>query len=363
MKVRRIIAAACSFAFAGALALGLAGCNSEKIAATVGKTQITENEITDYIANFRESQGLTEDGMWALYLNMYGMTPETFREAIIDSRVNREVIIIAAQEKGMSVDPATIDEYVNKIKSNYSDDTAWQTALKNAGLTEEKYRFEIEYALLRQQLSDSFAKSDNPTDEQVLAVAKENAALLNGAKRSSHILLSADDEEAAQKVLEQAKAGKDFAELAKEYSTDSSSENGGDVGWDNLASFVPEYQTALDGLEKDQVSDLVKSQFGYHIIKCTDVFTAPENLTKLDQLPEAFQDFFKNLANTTTVDSALTTWVNAYKKNVDVKVNPMPEKLPYDIDTEAALAELYGSSSSSEGAEASDAAASSSASK
>ena len=71
MKVRRIIAAACSFALAGALALGLAGCNSEKIAATVGKTQITENEITDYIANFRESQGLTEDGMWALYLNMH----------------------------------------------------------------------------------------------------------------------------------------------------------------------------------------------------------------------------------------------------------------------------------------------------
>ena len=142
----------------------------------------------------------------------------------------------------MSIDSATIDEYVNQMKSNYSDDAAWQTALTNAGLTEEKYRENIEYALLNKQLSESFAVSDDPTDEQVFAVAQDNLKYFEKAKRSSHILFDASDEETAKEVLEKINNGTlDFADAASQCSTDTASAvNGGDVGWALVTSLVSE---------------------------------------------------------------------------------------------------------------------------
>ena len=295
MKLKAFAAAACTVALSASLLCGLTACSGESVAATVGTKKISEQTITDYITNYRTSQGLDDDSNFAMVLSMYGMTPESFRENIIDMFVNRELVLLAAQEKGMSIDSATIDEYVNQMKSNYSDDTAWQTALTNAGLTEEKYRENIEYALLNKQLSGSFAVSDDPTDEQVFAVAQDNLKYFEKAKRSSHILFDASDEETAKEVLEKINNGTlDFADAASQYSKDTSSAvNGGDVGWDLLTSFVSEYQTALDGLELGQVSELVKSQFGYHIIKCTEVMPAADSVKSLSDLPEAFQTYFK----------------------------------------------------------------------
>lgn len=354
MKLKAFAAAACTVALSASLLCGLTACSGESVAATVGTKKISEQTITDYITNYRTSQGLDDDSTFAMVLSMYGMTPESFRENIIDMFVNRELVLLAAQEKGMSIDSATIDEYVDQMKSNYSDDAAWQTALTNAGLTEEKYRENIEYALLNKQLSASFAVSDDPTDEQVFAVAQDNLKYFEKAKRSSHILFDASDEETAKEVLEKINNGTlDFADAASQYSKDSSSAvNGGDVGWDLLTSFVSEYQTALDGLELGQVSELVESQFGYHIIKCTEVMPAADSVKSLSDLPEAFQTYFKQLATTTSSSStststAFSVWLNGYRATVDVKINDMPKGLPYDVDMTAATTKSSSASSDS----------------
>ncbi len=354
MKLKAFAAAACTVALSASLLCGLTACSGESVAATVGTKKISEQTITDYITNYRTSQGLDDDSTFAKVLSMYGMTPESFRENIIDMFVNRELVLLAAQEKGMSIDSATIDEYVNQMKSNYSDDAAWQTALTNAGLTEEKYRENIEYALLNKQLSESFAVSDDPTDEQVFAVAQDNLKYFEKAKRSSHILFDASDEETAKEVLEKINNGTlDFADAASQYSKDTSSAaNGGDVGWDLLTSFVTEYQTALDGLELGQVSELVKSQFGYHIIKCTEVMPVADSVKSLSDLPEAFQTYLKQLATTTSSSStststAFSVWLNGYRTTVDVKINDMPKGLPYDVDMTAATTKSSSASSDS----------------
>ena len=114
-------------------------------------------------------------------------------------------------------------------------------------------------------------EGDDPSDEDVLSYAQTYISSFDGAKRSSHILFDADDTETAQSVLDQINAGTlDFAEAAKTYSKDSSAQNGGDVGWDKLNSFVSEYTAGLADLSKGQVSGLVTSSYGIHIIKCTD---------------------------------------------------------------------------------------------
>src|SRR5262245_50108869 len=95
--------------------------------------------------------------------------------------------------------------------------------------------------------------------------------------RASHILLKTEgkDEAAVKKqaedVLKQAKGGADFGELAKKYSEDEgSAKNGGDLDYFGHGKMVPEFDTAAFALQPGQLSDLVKSQFGYHIIKVTD---------------------------------------------------------------------------------------------
>jgi peptidyl-prolyl cis-trans isomerase D len=95
--------------------------------------------------------------------------------------------------------------------------------------------------------------------------------------RASHILLKTEGKDdaavkaKASDVLKQAKGGADFAELAKKYSEDeASAKNGGDLDYFGKGRMVPEFDQAAFGMQPGQMSDLVKSQYGYHIIKVVD---------------------------------------------------------------------------------------------
>ena len=101
----------------------------------------------------------------------------------------------------------------------------------------------------------------------------------NEERKSSHILISFDDEVIEDAALEQSKdillrikGGESFEELAQEFSDDSgSATNGGDLGWAEPGLFVPEFDQVLYALEIGEISDPVKTQFGYHIIRLDDV--------------------------------------------------------------------------------------------
>jgi peptidyl-prolyl cis-trans isomerase D len=95
--------------------------------------------------------------------------------------------------------------------------------------------------------------------------------------RASHILFKTEGKDdaavkaKAEDVLKQAKSGADFAELAKKYSEDTdSAKNGGDLDYFSKGRMVPEFDQVAFSMQPGQISDLVKSQFGYHIIKVVD---------------------------------------------------------------------------------------------
>lgn len=375
MKKSHIMKAVCAVGLSAACVWSLAACtsgdqasgDSGAVAATVGDVPISEDTVTKYIESIRSQMGVTDEDSWGNWLAQNGYTPESVRAEVVNSYVQRELIKKGADERGITVDSTEVDGYVDQMKQNYDTDEKWQEALTQAGMTEDEYRSEIELQLKNRGLLESFASDEEPSEEDLLQYAQMYATTYDGAKRSSHILFDSGDEATAREVLDKLNAGElDFAEAAKEYSKDGSASDGGDVGWDKTSSFVEEYQTALDGLEKDQMSGLVTSTYGIHIIKCTDVFTAPEEVTSLDQIPSDWVDSIKSSLKSQKQNEAYQQWLEEYKESSDVVINPMPEGLPYAVDmskyqtSDDAAAEDgsdEGSDASNESGENADAAA------
>ncbi len=261
-------------------------------------------------------------------------------EEVINYYVDQDLYEQAAKEYNVAVEQADIDAQLEQTKAMFESEEAFQEALTASNMTEESYIEKvITPTLLQQKLSEAVAASSTEEggDDAVLAQAQQAAEQWNGAKR---VLFQSDDtvsdEELAaqaQDVLNKINAGElSFEEAAQQYSADSSAQNGGDVGWDKLSTFVTEFQDGVNGLSKDQVSELVKTDYGYHIIKVTDEFTLPEGgLTSLDQLPDDFRSYLEYMQQSNDSQS-FATWFAEYRENAEVVINPMPEGLPYAID-------------------------------
>lgn len=355
MKTSGLLRAACVAALTVTCGLGLVACSggsgsdasgvdindvSGGVAATVNGTELGEKAITAYIDKFRSSNGLTEDSDWAQWMVDNGLDAAAVREEVIDYYVSQELIRQAAEENGVVVDDAQVEEQISTMRGYYSSDEEWNNALQAVGVTEDQYRDMIKLNLTESGLKDKVATATEPTEEELLQYAQMYASAYDGAKKSSHILFASDDQATAQEILDKINAGElDFAEAAEQYSTDEGSKaDGGNVGWDKLTSFVDEYQTALDGLEKDQVSGLVTTNYGIHIIKCTDVFTAPEEVTSMDQVPAEFSDSIKQSIESSSKSQAYSDWYASYKEGAEIVINEMPADATYNVDTSGVTA-------------------------
>jgi foldase protein PrsA len=377
MKQKKFLSALAAAGLAVMCAFGVTACSSSQssstggVAATVNGVEIPEDEVTNMIESIRSQAGLTDADKWGQWLANNNMTPESVRSEMIDSFVEEELIKEGAADRGLSVDSATVDSYVDSIKSNYGSDGDWQNALSQAGFTEDRYRDTIETSLLQQQMLASFADEVSVDDDTMNQYASTFASYYNGAKRSSHILFSADDTDTAQSVLDQRNAGTlDWDTAVQQYSTDTASAaNNGDVGWDKLNSFVTEYTNALANLDKGQTSGLVTSQYGIHIIRCTDVFDGSD-VTTYDQLPQEFQDSLRTMLTSSAEQTAFSNWLQQAEQSADIVKNDMPSGLPYSVDmskysassSSAATAATTTSSSSASSAASSSASSDASAS-
>ena len=349
MKRSKIAMLACTVALTVACGSALTSCGndtadasdenvdiydtSEGVAATVNGTEIGEKAVTVYIESFRTQAALEDDSDWGQWLVDNDYTLDDIREEVINFYANQQLLRQAAEENGVTVNADEINTQIETMRSYYNSDEDWNAALKSANMTEASYRNTLELSMLESGLRDKVATATEPTEDELLQYAQMYALAYDGAKKSSHILFSADDEATAQEVLDKINSGElDFAEAAKEYSQDSSAADGGNVGWDKLTSFVDEYQMALDSLDKGQVSGLVTTSYGIHIIKCTDVFVAPEEVTSIDQVPQEFIDAIKLNLEEQSKDESFSEWYQNYRDSADIQINERPQGLSYDID-------------------------------
>lgn len=342
MQLKSLIKRALVLGLSAVCCFALIGCGGTNygytggVAATVNGVEIKEDTITKYIQDFRTSSDLTTNDAWANWMNENSLDPSKVREQVIDYYVEQELTKQAAAEQNITVDSSEVDAQIENMKSNYSDDDAWKKALETAGITEDQYRESVENGLLQKALQEKVVTDDQTQvdDATLLTMLNSYSSMFNGAKRSSHILFASSDESTANDVLNKINSGElDFAEAAKQYSTDTASAvNGGDVGWDVLSNFVTQYTTALKDLSKGQVSGLVTSDYGIHIIKCTDEFTIEGEATSLDQFPSEIVDYMRNIQKSQNKSSAYSSWMTNYKEQADIVVNDIPSNAPYNLD-------------------------------
>ena len=192
--------------------------------------------------------------------------------ALSDAEVEREFKQRNEKVK-LQVVALTADKFRDKVTVSDADVASYFDAHKAEYRIGEQRK--IKYILLDR---DQARQRVTVTPAEVERYYNQNIQQFQAPEqvRASHILFKTEgknEEEVrkqAEEVLKKVKAGGDFAALAKQYSEDSTKDQGGDLGLFGRGRMVPEFETAAFAMQPGQVSDLVKSQFGFHIIKVTE---------------------------------------------------------------------------------------------
>ena len=224
---------------------------------------------------------------------------EIFRNAL-DGLVNLKLLSQEVKARGVTGDEQVVAEEIKKIRSRFQTEDEFTKALAAQQMTADRLKTEMQTQLGINKLMESEASGASPvTDTDVKDFYDKNPERFKKPEqvRASHILFKTEGDEAAKKkarasaesVLKQAKSGKDFAALAKEHSSDGSAQQGGDLGFFVKEQMVAEFSNAAFAMQPGQISDIVESQFGYHIIKVTER-KAPEPVA-LDQVSPQVKQF------------------------------------------------------------------------
>ena len=177
-------------------------------------------------------------------------------------------------------------------------------------------------AVLANELIRSQFKDLKLTEDQLQNEYKEQIAKIPDMEyKARHILLKTEDE--AKEVIKQLQQGADFAALAKEKSTGPSGKNGGDLGWFQPQTMVPEFAKAVKTMEKGQFSQQpVKTQFGYHIIKLEDTRT----------IPAPSFDSVKEKIKAIVINKMLKSYLGEISKGAKIEIVQTGKKAPQNKD-------------------------------
>ncbi len=186
--------------------------------------------------------------------------------AVLSEMINNSLVAQEAKKAGVEVTQEKVDEEMAKIKQNLGDQ--FEYTLSMYGMTEESLRTTLYQNLLAYEIS---TKDIVVTDEQIAKDYEENKDyyLEPAQVKASHILVRTKEE--AQAVLDELKKGADFVELAKARSIDTgTAENGGDLGYFGSGQMVEVFEKAAFALAPGQLSGIVESEYGFHVILCVD---------------------------------------------------------------------------------------------
>jgi peptidyl-prolyl cis-trans isomerase SurA len=242
----------------------------DKIIAKVGGEVIFHSDVEEQMAMMRERKGNP------------GKTEQC---VILESLMAKAMLVHYAKIDSVEVTDdeveSEIDARMNQILEYMNNDRKMFQEVYGQTVSEmrEQVKEDMNRKLLGDKMQAEIMKSVEVTPSEVIEffnkIPKDSLPYFNAEVELAEIVMfpKINDEERQKaldkinKVKEALKAGEDFATLARKYSDDGSARDGGDLGWTTRGSFVPEFEATAFQLEVLQTSEVIETEFGYHIIQ------------------------------------------------------------------------------------------------
>ncbi|HUR88772.1 MAG TPA: SurA N-terminal domain-containing protein [Ramlibacter sp.] len=333
------------------------------IAAAAEKSKLTASdpalarELGKVLAPLKDANGNVDIAKYRQFLGARGMSPEAYEETVRADLTARQVMqgVMATsfatpaeaapslgaffEKREVQVAKFEAVDYVKQVNASDADVEAYYKAHPQEFQAPEQANIEylvLDIEAVKKGLAVSDADLKTYYDQNIAKYAQPEQ------RRASHILISAaknaspaDKEKAkarAQEVLALARKNPDgFADLARKTSQDEgSAKNGGDLEWQTRGAFVKPVEDAMFALKKGEISDIVESEYGFHIIKLNDIREGKQK-TYEEVRPELEAQLKQQQAQRKFAEVADTFSNSVYEQADSLK--PAAEKLKLEIQT------------------------------
>ncbi|WP_051940197.1 peptidylprolyl isomerase [Stenoxybacter acetivorans] len=259
--------------FQAALAAGIQSVDS--IAAVVDNEAITQRDWDNAVTQLNRN---------AAPNNQQSDDRDRIRKEALLNLINQSLLTQAGERAGIQISEADIDdELAHVAKTQKMTVDALYRQIAKEGVNRDTLRRTVRKQLLAYQVVQSEVMSKGQVSDEEVAEAIQRAQregkplpppVESHTYHVQHILIKDDTEDTrklARQIYELARTGTSFAQLASQYSQDGSASQGGDLGWLSEGQTVRPFEAAFKALEPGQISQPVRSQFGWHIIKLVEI--------------------------------------------------------------------------------------------
>ncbi|MFW5783021.1 MAG: peptidylprolyl isomerase [Spirochaetota bacterium] len=253
---------------------------------------------------------------------------ETLRADVLDQLIAEELLYQEAQDQGIALEEGEVDSQIQQMRAQFDSDEGWQQALETNGVTEEELREQIgRNALIQQLISTAVPEPGEVTEDEIQDFYDENPEFFEQGEQISarHILIDTQELESeaeiedarqrAEDVRQELIDGADFATVAQERSEGPSATRGGDLGTFGRGQMVPAFEEAAFALEEDEISQVVESEFGFHVIQVTEKMES--GLAPVDQVSQSIRQYLGQQKQADALDG----YVEELREEADVRVN------------------------------------------
>ena len=321
MKTTVVVAAAAAAFLLAAVPLARASRVIDKVAAVVNDEIILETEVEQMAATqYRGPDPETPDGkkQW-----------DEIKHKALDAMIDSKLVQQQASELKLSVTPEEVDRAVEQVKTqNKLDDATFRSALEQQGFTMEGYRKTLKKQILELKVINTAVRSRvTVSDDEVKTYYHQNEKLMAGDRQSHlrQILIAvpekASDADAATKqrvatkVVELARNGTSYTELAKQYSDDDGTKaSGGDLGWVGKGVLVDALDDAMQAMEPNDVRGPIRTDRGWVILQMVERKSG--DLKPYEEIKEQLR---KQLYDQ-QVEKAQQSWLRELRKKAHVDV-------------------------------------------
>jgi peptidyl-prolyl cis-trans isomerase C len=250
------------------------------------------------------------------------------QQEILTYLIDRELMVQEGAKAGLNAQDAEVGAELETVKKGFPSQDGFAEALKAEGLTEKTlYRLIERELTVRKVRAAKIRPTAKPvTDEDVTDFYEENKQRFVEPEKANacHILIKASPDASDQErteargriqaVLEEARGGVDFAELAGKYSDCPSASQGGELGYFERGDMVEPFGETAFKLKPGELSDIVETRYGYHIILLKD--KKPSAQLKFEDVSKQIRQFLYDQE----MDIALEKWLEPIRKKASIEI-------------------------------------------